>query len=306
MKGELSIVTLPRSIEPGDVVLGTRRCSERRFFLRPDPETCQVFEYCLARCANKYGIELHEFVVMSNHYHLVFTDPHGNRPEFFRDLNKQVASAVNVKLKRFENMFAPGSYNAPKLLEAGDIEAKCIYTLTNPTEAGLVKAPRYWEGVSSWGMEYGETRLIERPEVYFRDCMPTTVELRLTRPVDLYPELDDRAARQRLRQRAEQKAYELAESIRSNGGGFLGMKRVLRQPWDSAPYTRARRFGIKPNVAGKNKWARIEALQVLKSFLTRYVEARLAWVSGMREVEFPPGTYLMARRFGVTVAPVFN
>ena len=33
---------------------------------------------------NKYGIELHEFVVMSNHYHLVFTDPHGNRPEFFK------------------------------------------------------------------------------------------------------------------------------------------------------------------------------------------------------------------------------
>ena len=59
-------------------------------------------------------------------------------------------------------------------------------------------------------------------------------------------------------------------------------------------------------MAGKNKWARIEALQVLKSFLTRYTEARLSWVSGMREVEFPPGTYLMARRFGVTVAPTFN
>ena len=96
------------------------------------------------------------------------------------------------------------------------------------------------------------------------------------------------------------------ERIRGDGGGFLGMKRVLRQPCDSAPHTRAPRFGIKPNVAGKNKWARIEALQTLKSFLSRYVDARLAWVAGMREVEFPPGTYLMARRFGVTVAPVFN
>ncbi len=36
-------MTLPRSIEPGDVVLGRRRCSEPRFFLRPDPETCQVW-----------------------------------------------------------------------------------------------------------------------------------------------------------------------------------------------------------------------------------------------------------------------
>jgi len=302
---EESSVTLPRSIEPGDVVLGTRRCSERRFFLRPDPETCQLFEYCLARCANNYGIELHEFVVMSNHYHLVFTDPHGNRPDFFRDLNKQVASAVNVRLKRFENMFAPGSYNAPKLLEASDVEEKCIYALTNPTEAGLVKAPRYWTGVSSWSMEYGVTRVVERPDVYFRDCMPATVELRLTRPSGLYPEFDNRAARRRLRQHAEWKAYEIAESIRANGGGFMGMKRVLRQPCESAPQTRAQRFGIKPNVAGKNKWARIEALQMLKSFLTRYVEARLAWSAGMREVEFPPGTYLMARRFGVTVAPAF-
>ena len=96
------------------------------------------------------------------------------------------------------------------------------------------------------------------------------------------------------------------ERIRGDGGGFLGMKRVLRQPWDSAPHTRAQPFGIKPNVASKNKWARIEALQTLKSFLSRYVDARLAWVAGMREVEFPPGTYLMARRFGVTVALVFN
>ena len=33
MKGEEPCATFPRSIEPGDVVLGTRRCSERRFFL---------------------------------------------------------------------------------------------------------------------------------------------------------------------------------------------------------------------------------------------------------------------------------
>jgi len=39
----------------------------------------------------------------------------------------------------------------------------------------------------------------------------------------------------------------------TNGGGFLGMKRVLRQPCDSAPHTRARRFGIQPNVASQNK-----------------------------------------------------
>ena len=54
------------------------------------------------------------------------------------------------------------------------------------------------------------------------------------------------------------------------------------------------------------KWARIEALQALKTFLTRYAQARLAWLAGDRDIEFPPGTYLMAHRFGVCVAPAFN
>ena len=36
-------------------------------------------------------------------------------------------------------------------------------------------------------------------------------------------------------------------------------------------------------------------------------EARsLAWLAGDRDIEFPPGTYLMAQRFGVRVAPAFN
>ena len=85
-------MTRPRQVSPGDVVFCTRRCTRRQFLLRPDPDTCQILEYCLAYCAAKYRIELHEFVVMSNHYHLVLSDPLGNRPDFFRDLNKDFPS----------------------------------------------------------------------------------------------------------------------------------------------------------------------------------------------------------------------
>ena len=80
----------PRQVFPGEVVLGTRRCIERRFLLRPDRVTSDIFLYCLARAARLTGVELHEFVVLSNHYHVVLTDVHGNRPEFFRELNQLV------------------------------------------------------------------------------------------------------------------------------------------------------------------------------------------------------------------------
>ena len=118
-------MTRPRQVSPGDVVFCTRRCTRRQFLLRPDPDTCQILEYCLAYCTAKYRIELHEFVVMRNHYHLVLSDPFGNRPDFFRDLNKLVYSAINCRFGQFEKLLEPGSYNAVRLLETSDLEAKC-------------------------------------------------------------------------------------------------------------------------------------------------------------------------------------
>ncbi|MGH1347837.1 MAG: hypothetical protein ACRBN8_40155, partial [Nannocystales bacterium] len=77
--------------------------------------------------------------------------------------------------------------------------------------------------------------------------------------------------------------------------------RVRRQPTDSSPSTRAPRRGIRPTVAGKNKWARIEALQRNEAFLEAHEQARLLFEGGKRNVVFPLGTYLMVQRFGVAV-----
>jgi len=44
----------------------TRRCSERRFFLRPDAETTNAFWYCLGWAAQKHRQVLHAAVALSN------------------------------------------------------------------------------------------------------------------------------------------------------------------------------------------------------------------------------------------------
>jgi|GEM_PF-7060271 hypothetical protein len=46
-------MSLPRAIVPGRRYMITRRCSERRFFMRPDRETNNAFIYCLAFAARK-------------------------------------------------------------------------------------------------------------------------------------------------------------------------------------------------------------------------------------------------------------
>jgi len=42
----------------------------------------QIFTYCLAVAAKKAGILVHAIVVISNHYHIVCSDPKGRLPEF--------------------------------------------------------------------------------------------------------------------------------------------------------------------------------------------------------------------------------
>ncbi len=53
----------------------TRRCSERRFFLRPDEDTNNAFIYCLALAARRAKVEVTFSVALSNHHHTGIHDP---------------------------------------------------------------------------------------------------------------------------------------------------------------------------------------------------------------------------------------
>jgi hypothetical protein len=75
-------VTLPRPIGLDETVMAQKRCYRGEFRLRPDPEVTQVIAYCLGYCAHKYEIDLNEFEVLSNHDHILDTDPFGRRPAF--------------------------------------------------------------------------------------------------------------------------------------------------------------------------------------------------------------------------------
>jgi REP element-mobilizing transposase RayT len=85
-----------RRIVPGASYLVTRRCSERRFFLRPSRLTNEVVLYVLAVAARRFGVLVHAFCVLSNHLHLLVTDPDARLPAFMQYLDSLVARAVNA------------------------------------------------------------------------------------------------------------------------------------------------------------------------------------------------------------------
>ena len=136
-------MTAPRQVLPGTVYLVTRRCSERRFFLRPCELTNSIFLYVLAVAGHRYGIDVHAFCVLSNHYHLVVTDTCAQLPAFMQYLDSLVARATNASLGRWEGFWsAEASYSAVSQGDAADIVGKVAYALANPVAAGLGRGAR--------------------------------------------------------------------------------------------------------------------------------------------------------------------
>ena len=162
-------MTPPRRVLPGAVYLVTRRCSERRYFLKPSRLTNEIFLYVLAVAAQRYGVLVHAFCVLSNHCHLIVTDVDGRLPGFMQYLDSLVARAVNASLGRFEGFWATdGSYSAVEPLDPADVVAKTAYVLANPVAAGLVRRGAEWPGLWTSPDQLGSAKLTARkPERFF-------------------------------------------------------------------------------------------------------------------------------------------
>jgi putative transposase len=290
-------MTAPRQVLPGTSYLITRRCLHRDLLLRPGKAVNQVFAYVLAVAAQRYGVEVHAFCVLSNHYHLVVTDPHARLPAFQQFLAAFVARAVNASLGRDETFWAPSSFSAVALGAAEDVVSKAAYTLTNPVAAGLVPSGHLWPGLRSRPSSIGGTIRVKRPDRFFDEdgCLPDVVDLELKVPRGFCSAADFRDQLQAELARQEQQA-------RREHPSFLGAERVLAQSPFSRPTAAEPRGQLNPRVAARDKWKRIELLQRLKRFLSDHREALAAWREGQRASVFPAGTYLMRVAHGVACA----
>jgi hypothetical protein len=131
-------MSLPRAIIPGRCYLVTRRCSERRFFLRPDQATNNAFKYCLALAAKKSGIRMVGVGTTSNHYHGVVVDKRGQLPHFLEMFHKLLAKHQNALRGRWEAFWATEQTSVVELVKPEDVMAKLVYAIANPVSSHLV------------------------------------------------------------------------------------------------------------------------------------------------------------------------
>ena len=121
--------------------------------------------------------------------------------------------------------------------------------------------------------------------------MPDELEMALTIPHELGAAAE---VLSELRDRVHRVERERAAERQSTGGRVLGRRAVLAQSWRDQPGSREPRRNLRPRVATRSLWARVEALMRDRSFALAYAEARSRWCTGIATM-FPRGTYWLHR-----------
>ncbi len=297
-------MSAPRQTLPASTYLVTRRCTQRQFLLRPSAVVNQIVAYCIGLAAERTGVLVHALCVLSDHYHGVFTDVFGRLPEFEEIAHKLIARCVNASLGRWENLWSAEAPSAVRLEDDGAVLDKIVYTLCNPTAAGLVAFGKEWPGQRTRPRDIAGTQtVIRRPGVFFREDGPTpeTVVLRIVPPAieGMTPE----QIASEIETRVETRERELRDEAARAGRSFLGRRGVLGQSTDASPKTREPRRKLSPRVAAADPAVRIDAIARIKQFLLDYRDALLKWKRGIRDVLFPNGTYALRLHHAVACAP---
>jgi len=300
-------MTVPRQVLPASFYMLTRRTTQRQFLLRPDPAMNNAFLYCVAEAAQRFRLDLILPQQMSNHHHTNLFDRFGNIIEFTEHFHKMLAKCGNSLRGRWENFWSSESPCILQLVDRADVLDKVVYAATNPVKDHLVENVSHWPGANVLGALLNQRPIeVRRPRHFFRDDgpMPASVTLNLTVPA----ELGDRDEFLReVRERVTDVESRHARDRLQTGRRILGRRCVLRESWRNSPTSREPRRNLRPRVAARCRWRRLEALRRNLDFVQAYRTARTAWLAGA-PVPFPAGTYWLRRFVGVPVvgAPIIT
>jgi hypothetical protein len=298
------VVTLPRQIFPDTAYMATRRTRQQLFLIRPDERMTNDIIYAIAVCSEHHGIQVIDFIALSNHLHQIFYALYANAPDYLRDLHCLLAKVVNARFGESESLWSSAKPSLVELLEEDALVEKLVYTATNPIKHGLVERLEDWPGAKGYlALLTGKPLKATKPKSFLsrrNKKWPEKVKLRLRIPKELG---DHDRIMQRVIPRVAAATSYFARQRAVTGQPVLGRYRVLRASRHDAPKTRALRRELSPTIAGKDEALRFAAIQRKRDFQRGYRTALLAYRAD-KPIPFPAGTYWLVRNLGVAVNPI--
>ncbi len=299
--------TPPRQIDENATHFITRRTTQREFWLLPNAVVTSILGFCLAVATQRYGMLLHAYCFMSNHWHAVLSDPKAKLPEFCHWFHQQTSRAINAYFGRKENLWSAGggTYSDTIIYDAGAEVRESIYTMCNPVKSGLVAKGDDWQGLRSRPSDILQSRIFERPS-YFREKgpVPATAELKVTKLPSLAHLSDDEYIAQ-MNQAVAAEEQKLRRKNRLAGKPCRAGRRTRRQQRSrrrQAIQQHAKRLEVKratspdrlgpaPLVAASSPEAERAGIARVRAFRAAYRETYLRRSLGDKTQKYPPGSY---------------
>ena len=296
-------MTEPRRHIAGQVAFLTRRCSERRYFLRPDDFIRQVFDFEVGKAAVRHGQHLYAAVAMSNHVHFAVGDTTGDRSYFMKDVMGEVAKVRNRDLNRTGHFWESGQFGDTVLMDCNAIERKLLYIWLNPVKAGLVERVQNWPGFKILPKHWGETIRIEKPGRFYGRENPDVVEF-TPQPPPGYEDMTLQEVKEHFQRLLELAQNEIVSVRKEVNEQIKGPDRVRRvDPMDSPSTPEPRQREGCPRFATKDRELMAEARENYRAFLEDYESVRQRWLKGKKNVTFPCGTVQLRRFAPVSCEP---
>jgi putative transposase len=116
----------------------TNRCNNKEWFSIPIDRVWRIFCWILTNSAQNYGVEIHTFVLMSNHYHMIVSTPLGNLDAFMRYFQTEVCRHIQRASGRINHVFGT-RYRWTLLEDSEALACAYKYVVRNPVRAGMAK-----------------------------------------------------------------------------------------------------------------------------------------------------------------------
>jgi REP element-mobilizing transposase RayT len=113
----------------------TSRGNERKEIFREDSDR-QKFLGILADYHDRFGILIHSYVLLDNHYHLILETPFGNLVKIMHGINSRYTGYFNRKYQRVGHLFQ-GRYGAILVDKDAYLLVLSRYVHLNPIKAGI-------------------------------------------------------------------------------------------------------------------------------------------------------------------------
>jgi len=126
----------PRIELPGQYHIINRGVEQRIIF--KEAEDYEYFEELMCFYGKSFGITLHNYCLMSNHYHLLIEITNENLSNFMRQLNMNYSIYFNKKYKRVGHLWQ-GRFKSWYITDEAYLYTLMCYIEQNPLKAKMVK-----------------------------------------------------------------------------------------------------------------------------------------------------------------------